>query len=461
MKSSVHVMDSHVLGHLYLAAPYREVFCELGMIQAWLDVEVALASAQAELGLIPASASEAIRQAARVEHLDLELLEHDIERAGHALVPVLRQLATGRDEVARYIHWGATTQDILDTGLVLQLKRSYPLITTELRSLISRLCHLARDHRATVMAGRTQVRHALPITFGLKVAVWLGELVRHLDRVEQSAPRVLVGQLGGGVGTLAGFGPRGREVQQRTLSRLGLAVPVVAWHTARDSLAEFVSLAAMIGASLGKIGTEITELQRDEIGELEEPSSDESVGSSTMPHKRNPVHSQNLAGLAQLLRGAATSCLEAMQHRHERDLGCYATELVRVPEAACLLGAALARANVIFGGLVVHPVAMQRNLRAHAAEIVSERLMISLAGSVGRSEAHRLLHELMLEARRNGTTFDAVVRRDGRVGSALRAAELDQLLDPATYIGEALDLVDTMVAAAESRLGAGLPRGAR
>ena len=305
-----HIFDFGLFGDQFSTAELRQIFDEGAMLQNWLDVEAALAEAEAAVGLIPASAAREILAKAKLELLDLDAVKRGLAETVHPLVPLIRELARVAGPAGEYVHWGPTTQDILDTGMSLQLKATYRVVRRDLVALIACLADRAGQHRDSVMAGRTHGQHALPITFGFKVAVWLAECLRHLERLDQSVPRVLVGQLAGAVGTLAGFGPRAREVQRLALERLGLAVPAVAWHTARDGVAEFVALAGLVGATLGKMAGEVAALQRTEVAEVEEPFAHGKVGSSTMPHKRNPAHCERVVAISKLLRAPVAPAID-------------------------------------------------------------------------------------------------------------------------------------------------------
>ena len=266
------MIDSAFFGDLYSTAEMREVWSDGAMIQRWLDVEAALARAEARLGIIPAAAADEISRKARVELLDLGEMKRELEHARHPIMPLIRCLGRACEpEAAEFIHWGATTQDVLDTGLVLQLRRSHAIVTRDLGEIRRLLATLARRHRDTVQAGRTHGQQALPITFGYKLAVWVAETDRHLERLAQLEPRVFRGQLAGAVGTLASFGEQGFELQALFCEDLGLAAPEIAWHTARDGVAEAVCVYALVGGTLAKIANEVIDLQRTEVGEVEEP----------------------------------------------------------------------------------------------------------------------------------------------------------------------------------------------
>jgi len=447
-----HLIDYQLFGDQFSTAEMRAVFDERAMLQRWLDVEAALAAAQAELGLIPAKAAEAIGRAARVELLDLDAVKRDLARTAHPIVPVVREIERLAGEDGRWVHRGATTQDIIDTGMILQCKAALAILRRDLVALTTTYADLAERHRDTVMAGRTHAQQALPITFGFKAAVWAAESLRQLERLDQVAPRLLVGELAGAVGTLAGFGERGVEVQRLALERLGLGVPLIAWHAARDSVSEFVALLALLGGTLARVANEIIQLSRSEIMELEEPFTHGKVGSSTMPHKRNPAHAERIVGIGRMLRGLAATGLETMVAAHERDMSVGRAEWALVPEAACLASAALHWSLVIGRGLRVDVVRMTENLDRLGGLLLSEPVMLRLGASVGRNTAHDLVYEAAMAAVEGRGRFRDLLLTDSRVAAALTPSELDALLDPAAYTGLAGVFVDRVVKEARGRL---------
>ncbi len=443
-----HFIDFRLFGDQFSTAEARAVFDELAMLQRWLDVEVALAAAQAELGVIPASAAAAIARNARVELLDLDRVRQDLSTTAHPIVPIIRELERVCGPGGRWVHWGATTQDIIDTGTVLQLKAVHAIVRRDLATLIGVLADLAAAHRDTIMAGRTHGQQALPITFGFKVAGWVAECLRHLTRLDEAAPRLLVGQLGGAVGTLAGFGERAEAVQRLALRTLGLAVPLIAWHSARDTIAEFVALLALIGGTLARIANEVVQLQRSEVMELEEPFTPGKVGSSTMPHKRNPAHAERVVAIGRLLRGLAATGLETMVAAHERDMSVGRAEWVLVPEASCLAAAALHWTLVVARGLRVNVDRMTENLGRLGGLLLSESVMLAIGGATGRNAAHDIVYEAAMAALDGQGSFRDRLLADGRVAASLGPAALDALLDPRRYTGLAGAFVDRVVAEA-------------
>jgi 3-carboxy-cis,cis-muconate cycloisomerase len=393
-----HVVDFELYGDQFATPEMRAIFDERAMIQRWLDVEAALAAAQAEVGLIPREAAEAIGRAARVDAIDLATVKRGLAVTAHPIVPVVRELTRAAGEHGRWVHWGATTQDIMDTALALQLKAAHELLRRDIVALVHRLADLAATHRDTVMAGRTHAQQALPITFGFKVAVWIAECLRQTERLDAAAPRILVGQLAGAVGTLAGFGAEGEAVQRRVMERLGLGIPAIAWHAARDCITEWVILLAMLGGTCARIANEVVQLQRSEIAELEEPFVHGKVGSSTMPHKRNPAVAERVVAIGRLLRGLAATALETMVAAHERDMSVGRAEWVLVPEATCLASGMLSGMRAIARGLRVDVGQMTSNLDRLGGLLLSEAVMLRLGLVIGREAAHDAVYDASMAA---------------------------------------------------------------
>jgi adenylosuccinate lyase len=434
------MIDSTFFGDLYSTPEMREVWSDRAMVQRWLDVEAALARAEARLGIIPAAAAEEISRKARVELLDIEEMKRELERARHPIMPLIRCFARACEpEAAEFIHWGATTQDVLDTGLVLQLRSAHAIVTRDLGEIRRLLGALARSHRDTVQAGRTHGQQALPITFGYKVAVWAAEVDRHLQRLAELVPRVFRGQLAGGVGTLASIGEQGFELQSLFCEDLGLAAPEIAWHTARDGVAEAVCAYALVG---GKVANEIIELQRTEVGELEEPFYRGKVGSSTMPHKRNPSACEQVVALGRLVHAQVAPALQSLVSTHERDKRSGVAEQAILPEVSCLLAAMLRATAGILAGLHVHPERMRENLELLEGRLLSEAVMLALARHIGRQQAHEVLYELCMDSVESRAPLRRLLLKDPRVNAYLGEADLDALLDPARYTGLAARFVD-------------------
>ena len=438
-----HVTDSLIFRDFYSTDAMRAIFDDHHLVQCWLDTEAALARAQAGLQIIPASAAAEITRQAQAEQIDLDKLRQSINLVGYPIVGLVKQLAGLCDEDAgRYVHWGATTQDIMDTGNVLQLRAAITVIERDLVTLIEKLTTLARTHRDTVMAGRTHGQHALPITFGYKVAVWIDELRRHAERFAQCRPRVLRCSFNGAAGTLASLGDQGWAVHQALAAELDLIPAAIAWHSARDSFAEVVSLCGLLTATLGKMAREIAVLQQNEFGETEEPFVLGKGSSSTMPQKRNPILCETVIGIAQLVRQHVPSLLSAMQPEHERAMGEWHVEWDVLPHSCQLTGAALQHSIAIFADLVVYPDKMRQNLDLTHGLILAEAVMMHLGQFIGRQQAHEVVYAACAQAMADGQSLATALAATPEVTAHLDPATLQALLDPANYLGVAPLLID-------------------
>jgi 3-carboxy-cis,cis-muconate cycloisomerase len=348
-------------------------------------------------------------------------------------------------EAGRYVHWGATTQDIMDTAVVLQIRDALALIDADLAELRDILVRLARRYRDTPMAGRTHLQQALPITFGYKAAVWLSMFDRHAGRLAQLRPRVLVGQLAGAAGTLASLGDRGLEVQQALMEELGLGVPAATWHVARDGLAEAVGFLGLLTGSLGKVAYDVMLMASTEVGEVREPFVAGRGASSTMPQKRNPISSELIVAAAKAVRNHAGLMLDAMVQDHERATGPWHAEWIALPESFVLTAGALQQAKFMLGGLVVDEARMRSNLGMTAGLIVAEAVMMGLAPHLGRNAAHDVVYAACRIVERNGGRLADVLAGTSEVSAALDPAALERLTDPAHYLGMAREMVDRVV----------------
>ncbi|HHX88413.1 MAG TPA: adenylosuccinate lyase family protein [Paracoccus sp.] len=424
----------------------RAVFADEARLDGWLRAEVALAQAQAGLGLIPVEAAAEIARVARPGALDLAAMKPDYDISGVAIIPLVRHLGALLTPEARgWLHWGATTQDILDTGFTLQIREALALIADDMDAVIRALASLAARHRDTVMAGRSFQQQAVPVTFGYKVAVWLDEALRHRARLPALRERVLVGQFGGAVGTLAPLGGDGPAVRAAMMRALGLGEASITWHTSRDRWAELVHWLAMAGATLGKIATEITLLMRSEVGELREPLVPGRGGSSTMPQKRNPVASPQIIALARRLRDLPGGQLDAMMQEHERGAGAMPVEWAIVPEAFLLLSGALAHALPVLQGLEVDSARMRANLAADGGLAMAEAVMMALAPHIGRGAAHEAVAAAVRRSLEAGLALRTALLEDPAITAHLDPHALDQVLEPGNYTGSAGAMVDAVL----------------
>ncbi|BCX03985.1 MAG: adenylosuccinate lyase [Candidatus Roseilinea sp.] len=438
-----HITDSIFLKDLYGTDEMRAIFNDESLLQRWLDVEAALAQAEAEIGVIPRWAAEEIARKAKAALIDTAWMKREIDHTLHPIVPLIRALKSICDgDAGEYIHWGATTQDIIDTALVLQLKDATALFERRLRDLEATLIELARRHRETIMPGRTHGQHALPITFGFKVAIWLDEFRRHAARLSECKPRLLVGQFGGAVGTLAGVSEHGFEIRRRMMAHLGLGVPTISWHVAHDRFAEFAAVVAMMAGTCGKIASEVIALQKSEVMELEEPWEEGKVGSSTMPHKRNPMLCEAIAALARLCFDRARTALDGLIQEHERDWTVNHIEWAYLPELCVMADGALALTLRVLQGLRVYPERMRENLDALEGLMLSEAVMFALGEHIGRQTAHDVVYECAMRAVESKRPFREVLAEHPLVRAHLASDDLARLLDPTRYIGLAREMVD-------------------
>ncbi|WP_432240901.1 class-II fumarase/aspartase family protein [Herbaspirillum robiniae] len=433
------VFDSSLFRDMFGTEAMRAVFDDRAYITACIDAETALARAQAKVGVIPLEAGRQITAAASYDRLDVDQLRAETEIVGYPILPIVKQISAQCGEAGRYVHWGATTQDIMDTATMIQCKNAVAIIETQLDAVRGALKKLATEHADTVTAGRTHLQHALPVTFGFRCAVWLSALNRHAERLQQLKPRALMVEFGGAAGTLAslGSGDDGLKVRAAFAAELGLSNPAITWHVARDGLAEIVSTLAAIGGSLGKIAMDVMMMCASEFGELAEPFVPGRGASSTMPQKRNPISSELMFAAAKMLRERAALMLDALMHDFERATGPWHLEWSAVPESFMLTAGSLHQAHFMLSGLTVDAKRMRRNLDLTGGLIVAEAVMMGLAPAIGRQHAHDVVYEACKEAIEKGETLLAVLSRHQEIVAKLGMDKLAQLTDPAGYLGAA------------------------
>ncbi len=455
-----HIADSRFFGDGYSTPEARRIFCDLSRFQRWLDVEVALAQSQSEIGMIPDWVGNTLAASARIERLDLDAIGQGIASSGHSLVPLLRAWQNVLPApAAQYVHFGATTQDIQDTAQSLEIADSLDLIERDLLSVVAELIRLAEDNRDVVTIGRTHGQQALPTTMGLKFAVWLDETVRNLHRLRACRRTVCVAQLFGGVGTMAAFGTRGIDLLERFAGRLGLYAPAVAWHVARDRVAEFLSTLALVSGGLANIGNEIIQLAKSEVGELAEPFERGNIGSSTMPHKRNPELSERVVVLSRLVKQAATLGFEALCNEHERDYRAVRLEWVAVADAVLHTAAALALMKKVLRGLVIDRGRITANVDDAAQFICSEALMFLLGARLGKTAAYQAVYDAVFsEGDSAGPLVDRLLA-DPRVADHFDREALIASVTPGNHLGSAGRLIDGVVARARHALASTVPAG--
>lgn len=425
-----------------------KVFSDVSMVKKWIEVEISLASSQEKLGILPTGTSSKIRDAAIIENIDFELMKTEFDRVGFPILPFVKQVTRACDsETARWVHYGATTQDILDTGTVLQMRDGLIIVEKSLNTIIRSLAVLSKKHRMTPMAGRTFQQLAAPITFGYKAAIWLDEVLRHRKRLDCLKPRLLVGQCSGAVGTFATMGDKGLEVQKLMMEELDLGVPDITWHVARDTWAELVSLFAMLSATLAKIAQEIAILMRSEVGELSEPFETGRGASTTLPQKRNPISCEPIIANAHKLRELVGSQLVSMIQEHERGaLGQMHLEWMVIPESFILISGSLKHACFILENLVVCEKQMKENIMLQGGLLMSEAVMMGLAPKIGKKKAHDLVYAAAGKATDEMISLKEALTNSEEIMNLLNENEIEGLLEPLNYIGVAPEMVDKILA---------------
>jgi 3-carboxy-cis,cis-muconate cycloisomerase len=447
--TSTTVLDSILFRDAFGTPAMREVFSDASLIARYLEVEIALAKAEARCGVIPEQAARDIAERADVASLDVEALRRETDIVGYPILPLVHQLVKQCGEAGRYVHWGATTQDIMDTALVLQLRAGLKIVAEDISALRGILAGLSRRHRDTPMAGRTHLQQALPITFGYKTAIWLAMFDRHAERLEQLKPRLLVGQFAGAAGTLASLGEKGFDVQQALCEELGLGVPTATWHVARDSFAEAVNFLALVTGSLGKIALDLMIMASTEFAEVHEPFVKGRGASSTMPQKRNPISSELMLAASKAVRQHAGLMLDAMVQDFERATGPWHAEWMAIPESFVLTAGSLHQAKFALAGLIVDEKKMAENLGLSRGLIVAEAVMMGLAPTIGRQEAHDVVYDSCRLANEKGLSLADALASDPRVSARIDRATIERLTSPENYLGLAPFMVDRVLAAAE------------
>jgi adenylosuccinate lyase len=438
-------MAIHPIEYRYGRKKVKKIFDEEARLQKNLDVEAALARAQAKVGNIPEKTAKDISRKADLKFVKNSRVKEIEERAHHDVMAMVKALSEVCDgEAGKYIHLGATSNDITYTALALQLKDFYKILEEGLNKLKKALLRKAKKHRETVCIGRTHGQHAVPLTYGLKFALWAGEVERHLERISGCKKRILVGQLTGAVGTQSALGKKGQEIQRVMMNDLGLgAVKISNQVIQRDRHSEFLLLLALIAETLNKIATEIRNLQRTEIGEVSEGFRKQQVGSSTMPHKRNPIYAERICGLSRVIKANAFASLENIPLWHERDLTNSSPERIIIPEACILSDYILNLSIDLIENLVFHPEAIKRNLGMSKGRIMAERVMIELTKKgMSRQEAHELIRKAAMKSYERDVEFGLVLKENKKVRKFFSEKEIDKLLKPGGYLGTAKEQVD-------------------
>ncbi len=448
-----HIVGSRFYADSYSTPEARRIFCDLYRYQRWLDVEVILAEAEAELGIIPAEAAVQIAKSAHIGKLDLDYIKRELKITSHSLMPLLGALASVCPEpYRRYIHFGATTQDIQDTAQSLELRDILDIIERDMQIIADQISWLVEKYSSLVTIGRTHAQHALPMTMGLKMAVWLDEHMRSVDRFGELRHRVLVSQLFGGVGTMDVFGQRGLDLLELFSNKLGLSVPMTAWHAARDRIAEFLNVTAIAAGTLASMADEIRCLARNEAGEMEEPFHPGKIGSSTMPHKRNPELCEQVVVLAKLIKANALTGLDGLINEHERDYRAVRLEWVALADSSMFFCGLLFLMKHILKGLIIHRDRVQVNVDRAAPYICSEALMFFLGSKLGKDRAHTLIYEASMEVAESGGSFIDVLMKHPDIRGTFSRQQLEEPLHPERHTGMSLQIAQRVVEKASRRL---------
>lgn len=437
-------MAIHPIEFRYGSREMKRIFEEESRLQKLLDVEAALARAHAKLGNIPDEAAREISKQATTAHVKVERVKEIEAEIKHDLMAMVKALSEQCGKAGKYVHLGATSYDIIDTTNAIQFKEALAIVKKKLFEIEGILLKLAEKHIRTVAIGRTHGQHATPITYGLKFAIYAREIRRHISRIEDAEKRVIAGKMSGAVGTMATFGEKGIQIQRIVMEDLGIKAAMVSNQVVqRDRYAELLSILALISASMDKIGREIRNLMRTEIAEVSEPFAEEKqVGSSTMPHKRNPINAENICGLARVVKSNVFVALENVSLEHERDLTNSSAERVIIPESFILLDEILNRANTILSGLVIREENIKKNLKLTKGLNMAEAIMIAMTKKgMGRQEAHELLRKLAVETYNSDREYSEVLKENSEIKKYMNEEEIDEALKPENYIGTAVEQV--------------------
>jgi 3-carboxy-cis,cis-muconate cycloisomerase len=452
----------NLLDPLFRSQAVEKAFSNRATLQAMLDFEAALARAEARAGFIPASAAPAIEAKCRAELYDMTVLARAAASAGNLAIPLVKQLtllvAKKEKDAARYVHWGATSQDAIDTGRVLQLRQALTLISSELDLFAVVLGELVHKNRATLVVARTWMQQALPTTFGLKAAGWLDAIDRHRARLAETQERCLVLQFGGAVGTMAALGARGLDVAANLAKELQLPLPELPWHSHRDRMAEIATTIGLCCGTLGKIARDISLHTQTEVGEVFEPTADGRGGSSTMPHKRNPVTCAVVLSAVARVPPLVSTMLSAMVQEQERGLGGWHVEWETLPEIVRLTAGALHHLTTTVSELEIDPERMRQNLDLTHGLIFAEAVTMALAEKMPRSEAHELVDLACKRAQSSRRDLRLVLAQDAIIKTNLSEAELDRLFTPANYLGVADQFIDRVLASSTEHRDQKKPR---
>ena len=445
----VHLTDSLIYQNSWGTPELRALFDDMPRTRSWLEILAALAETQAEFGLIPLEAARDVATTCRTVELDAAFFEEvrqGFEATNHSTLGLIRALqrrCPGKS--GEWLYYGATVQDITDTWTSLALQQVRSIVLRELKAIETNLSQLAAKYRDTVMAGRTHGQIGLPITFGFKAAIWALEVRRHCQRLSDLESRVNIGQLGGGVGSLSSLGMHALELQKSFMQKLGLNAPLISWTNARDSIAEWFNLLALIASTGDKIGQEVYNLQRTEIGEVSEGFVSGTVGSITMPHKRNPEISEHLGTLSRVIRHDASLINESLVHDHERDGRSWKAEWAVLAETSLAVAKLLALLRTLTENLVIHADRMQANLEATGGFVLSEAVMLALAERIGKQSAHTLVYETAMHAHTTGRGLKEAILDNPQICAYLSKQEIESLFDYRRHTGQCAAMVDQVL----------------
>lgn len=459
MAEAITLIRMNLFDSLFRSPAVDAVFSDRSTLQGMLDFEGALARAEARVGIIPQAAAAGITTKCKAELFDGASLSQAGARAGNLAIPLVKHLTAlvaEKDKAAsRFVHWGATSQDVIDTGRVLQSRQALQLIARDLDGLVQSFAALAEKHRSTLIAGRTWMQQALPTTLGLKIAGWLDALNRHQARLAQTQKRCLVVQFGGAVGTLAALGSHGPDVANFLAAELSLGLPDLPWHSHRDRVAEVGAALGLCVGTIGKIARDLSLHMQTEVAEILEPAEEGRGGSSTLPHKRNPVSSAVMLSAALRVPGLVGSLLTSMIQEDERGLGGWHAEWEVLPDIVQLTAGAIHHLAVIAPNLEIDAMRMRKNLDLTEGLIFAEAVSMALGEKMGKADAHELVKAACARALREKRSLRAILTADPRIEAQLSSADLDRLFDPRNYLGAAEEYVDRVVTASRVKIHAG------
>ncbi|MBU4180632.1 MAG: 3-carboxy-cis,cis-muconate cycloisomerase [Gammaproteobacteria bacterium] len=442
------IIDSRIFGDIFSDSRMRQVWSDENRTAKYLDIERALAKVQGRLGIIPQEASDEIVKNCELSMIDWDQLKAKTEQIGYPIIAVVNQInANCRDRLGEYCHWGATTQDITDTAAVLQMREGLALVEQDLKDISDALAVLAQKYRDTPVIGRSNLQQATPITFGYKMASILAGMDRHRERLQQLKPRVLMGEFGGASGTLSSLENGAMETQAALMEELGLAQPLISWHTVRDTIAEVGAFLGLVGGSLGKIAMDVKLMMQTEVGEVFEPYAPGRGSSSTMPQKRNPISCLYIHANISVARQHAAALMDAMVADHERSTGPWEIEWVSLPEIFCLMSGALKQTKFVLQGLEVDANRMRSNMDITNGLVMSEAVMMGLGPYLGREYAHDLVYDLCRQALAENRPLIDILAAHPEIKQHLTRPQLESLCDPVNHLGQAGVMVDRVLAA--------------